>query len=81
VAVFGVPDPAWGEVVCAAVVLSRPVTIEQLREHCAALASHKHPRRLLVLDAIPRTPATAQVQRALLAELAMSAVSGSGDAR
>ena len=74
VAVIGLPDAAWGEVVCAAVVVTRPVTLEQLREHCAGLATYKHPRRLLVVDAIPRTAATAQVQRSLLIELALSAV-------
>ena len=38
-------------------------------DHCAAqLASHKHPRRLAVVDAIPRTAPTGQVERRLLVE-------------
>lgn len=71
VAVIGLPDPEWGEVVCAAVV---PVpgaspAVADLRRHLAGrLASFKHPRRLAVVAAIPRTAATQQVQRRLLLE-------------
>ena len=78
VAVIGIPDPTWGEVVCAAVVITRPVTLDQLRAHCAGLASHKHPRRVMVVDQIPRTAATSQVQRSVLIELALSATSRTG---
>jgi fatty-acyl-CoA synthase len=70
VAVLGLPDPQWGEVVCA-VIVPRPgasaPSLDELRAHCdGALARFKVPRRLEVLDAIPRTPATQQVQRRLL---------------
>jgi acyl-CoA synthetase (AMP-forming)/AMP-acid ligase II len=69
VAVVGVPDSEWGEIVCAVVVASGPVTLDDLRVHCAGrLAAFKHPRRLEVLDAIPRTAATNQVQRRLIVE-------------
>jgi acyl-CoA synthetase (AMP-forming)/AMP-acid ligase II len=72
VAVVGVPDPEWGEVVWAAVVV-RPgtaaPTVEDLRAHCAGrLAGFKQPRRVAVVDALPRTAATGQVQRTLLVE-------------
>jgi len=75
VAVVGVPDPQWGEVVCAAVV---PVpggpapSLAELRTHCThRLAAHQHPRRIVVVASIPRTPATQQVRRAeLLAQIA-----------
>jgi acyl-CoA synthetase (AMP-forming)/AMP-acid ligase II len=71
VAVIGVPDPAWGEVVCA-VVVARPgaaPTLEALQGHCETrLAGFKKPRRLECIDALPRTAATGQVQRALLRE-------------
>jgi acyl-CoA synthetase (AMP-forming)/AMP-acid ligase II len=72
VAVIGVTHPEWGEVVCAAVVVSpgQPApTLEALRAHCRGrLASFKHPRRLAVVETIPRTASTSQVQRRLLAE-------------
>jgi acyl-CoA synthetase (AMP-forming)/AMP-acid ligase II len=71
VAIVGVPDPGWGEIVCAVVVPAggETPTLEELRAHCAAqLASHKHPRRLALVDAIPRTVPTGQVQRRLLVE-------------
>jgi acyl-CoA synthetase (AMP-forming)/AMP-acid ligase II len=73
VAVAGVVDADWGEIVTAFVVL-RPgasLTLEELQEHCAdRLTRFKMPRRLVVLDEIPRTGATRQVQRRLLARLA-----------
>jgi len=76
VAVVGLPDVEWGEVVCAVVVpaaVDSPPTLDDLRAHCAGqLASHKHPRRIAVLDAIPRTSPTNQVQRRLLVEMLSS---------
>jgi acyl-CoA synthetase (AMP-forming)/AMP-acid ligase II len=70
VAVVGIPDEAWGELVCAAVVLSPGApapTTEQLRSHIGtSLAAYKHPRTVAVVAEIPRTPATGQVQRTLL---------------
>ncbi|MGQ0803353.1 MAG: class I adenylate-forming enzyme family protein [Actinomycetota bacterium] len=71
VAVVGVPDPQWGEVVCAVVVATpgASVDVEGLRAHCdGRLAGFKHPRRLALADELPRTPATGQIQRTLLVE-------------
>jgi fatty-acyl-CoA synthase len=72
VAVVGVPDPSWGEIVTACVVLRpgcEPPDVDELRAWCAdRLASFKHPRRVVVLDALPRTAATGQVQRTLIVE-------------
>ncbi len=72
VAVVGIPDPQWGEVVCATVVLREGAaapTVDELAAHCQdRLAKFKRPRRVEVFDAIPRTPATNQVQRRLLIE-------------
>jgi acyl-CoA synthetase (AMP-forming)/AMP-acid ligase II len=70
-AVAGVPDDDWGEIVTAFVVC-RPgasITLEDLQAHCAPhLARFKVPRRLVVVDEIPRTGATRQVQRRALLE-------------
>ena len=70
VAVVGLPDPRWGEVVCAVVVATGdPPTLDSINAQCEGrLARFKHPRRLAVVDRIPRTPATNQVQRRLLVE-------------
>jgi fatty-acyl-CoA synthase len=73
IAVVGVPDPTWGEIVCA-VVVAQPgsddaIDLDDLRAHSATrLAPFKQPRRLQVVDELPRTPATGQVQRPLLVE-------------
>jgi acyl-CoA synthetase (AMP-forming)/AMP-acid ligase II len=70
VAVIGLPDAHWGELVCAAVVMSDgvpPPSIEDLRRHIGGrLAAFKHPRRVVVMDQLPRTSATGQLQRSLL---------------
>jgi fatty-acyl-CoA synthase len=72
VAVIGMPDPQWGEVVTAVVVMragARILDLETLHEFCAdRIAAFKHPRRITVVDALPRTAATGQVQRTLLVE-------------
>jgi acyl-CoA synthetase (AMP-forming)/AMP-acid ligase II len=71
VAVVGLPDVEWGEVVCAVVVVTpgEPVPdLAGLRRVCGALAPYKQPRRLAVVDEIPRTVSTGQVQRRLLVE-------------
>jgi acyl-CoA synthetase (AMP-forming)/AMP-acid ligase II len=72
VAVVGLPDARWGELVCAVVVPTAGTTapgVEELRAYCEGrLAAFKHPRRVEVVDALPRTSATGQVQRTLLVE-------------
>jgi long-chain acyl-CoA synthetase len=53
VAVFGIPDPQWGEVVTACVVLKpeRAVSVDELIAHCRrALANYKVPRRIEFLE-------------------------------
>ena len=70
-AIVGVPDPRWGEVVCAVVVPEPGAApeLEPLRAHAAArLADYKRPRRLEIFEALPRTPATGQVQRARIVQ-------------
>ncbi len=75
VAVVGVPDSQWGEIVCAVVVpeSGSAISLETLQSHCAGrLAGFKKPRRMESADALPRTAATGQVQRTLLIEQIMS---------
>jgi len=71
VAVVGIPDVTWGEVVCAVVVPNGDEpSLDGLRAHCEGrLASFKHPRRLAIVEEIPRTSPTNQVQRRLLVEM------------
>ena len=66
---FGVPHPAHGEEPTAAVVLGSDATERELVAHCRqSLASFKVPRRIHIVDAIPRT-ATGKVQRRIVAEV------------
>lgn len=70
VAVIGVPDPRWGEVGVAYVVL-RPgesVGEDVLKDLCAkTLAAYKRPAHVVYLDAIPRN-AAGKPQKHLLRE-------------
>lgn len=71
VAVVGLPDERWGEIVCAVVVPEpgAPVPdVTALRAGLTGLASHKRPRRVVAVAAIPRTPATGQVMRSAVRE-------------
>jgi acyl-CoA synthetase (AMP-forming)/AMP-acid ligase II len=80
VAVVGLPDAEWGEVVCAVVVPDKGavITLADIREATAGLASFKRPRRLELLSELPRTPATGQVQRALIVEQIASGRTSAG---
>ena len=73
-AVAGVPHVDWGEVVTAFVVLApgQTLDLDEVRRHCAeaSLSAYKHPRQLVLVDAIPRTGPTGQVQRRRLVEIA-----------
>jgi fatty-acyl-CoA synthase len=72
IAVVGVPDVEWGELVTA-VIVARPgatgPTVEDLRAFCGTrLAGYKQPRRVALVDKLPRTAATGQIQRTLIVE-------------
>lgn len=60
VAVVGVPDERWGQIVGAAVQLKtgvEPPTIMELEAHAAIRLAHfKTPRRWIFVDAFPLTP-------------------------
>lgn len=71
VAIVGVPDLEWGQVVCAVVVVApgaAPPSVDELAAHCAdRLARFKRPRRVETVDELPRTASTGQVQRRAVA--------------
>jgi O-succinylbenzoic acid--CoA ligase len=68
-AVLGEPDPTWGQVAVAAVVLEPGAALESLQPHLqAVLARFKHPRRWVRVEALPRT-ASGKVDRLALRAL------------
>jgi fatty-acyl-CoA synthase len=71
VAVVGIPDQRWGEIVCAVVApqAGATITLEVLQQACdRRLAPFKRPRRLELVAELPRTPATGQIKRRLLVD-------------
>jgi long-chain acyl-CoA synthetase len=57
VAVFGIPDERKGEAVVAAIVLrpGKALTSDQLESYCRDhLAGYKIPRKLMIVDSLPR---------------------------
>ena len=68
-AVFGIPDPKWGELVMACVVLKpgAALSADELIAHCRrSLASYKTPRRIEFSDVeLPKTGSGKILKRAL----------------
>ncbi len=65
---FGIPDPHWGEVPAAHVVLAagQTVSAEALADFVAErIARHKRPRVVKFVDALPKT-AIGKVQKNLI---------------
>jgi acyl-CoA synthetase (AMP-forming)/AMP-acid ligase II len=55
--VVGVPDPTWGECVAAVVASPAAPTERELQDWVRrTLAGYKVPRRIVIVDVLPRTP-------------------------
>jgi acyl-CoA synthetase (AMP-forming)/AMP-acid ligase II len=55
--VFGVPDEKWGQAVTAVVEAHQPVDSDTLRAHVRrSLAGYKAPKRVIIVDKVPRAP-------------------------
>lgn len=70
IAVIGVADAKWGEVGLAIVALAADghITLEEIRSFCGdKLARYKHPRHLVLVDALPRN-VTGKVSKEILRE-------------
>jgi acyl-CoA synthetase (AMP-forming)/AMP-acid ligase II len=64
---FGVPHPTWGEEVAAAVVLKNAANEPDLLAFCKErLADFKRPKKIHIVETIPRT-ATGKIQRKAVA--------------
>lgn len=70
-AVIGLSHPKWGEEICAVVVTSTPsLDTDALQSHCRAkLAGYKVPRRIFLVDALPRSALGKVLKHQLRADL------------
>jgi fatty-acyl-CoA synthase len=72
VAVIGLPDPRWGEAVTAVIVPAGAAPdLDALRAACEGrIARYKHPRRLVLREALPRNATGKLMRGQLLADIA-----------
>jgi 2-furoate---CoA ligase len=69
VAVVGLPDQKWGQVVTAFVKRRSPVNEQDLEEFCrnSGLANFKRPRRFVFVESLPKSPVGKLLRRLLIA--------------
>jgi Acyl-CoA synthetases (AMP-forming)/AMP-acid ligases II len=66
--VFGLPDETFGELPAAVIVATDGTTAEDIESACEGLiARHKRPRRIRLVNEIPKSPA-GKVLRTVLRE-------------
>ncbi|KGR87745.1 o-succinylbenzoate--CoA ligase [Lysinibacillus odysseyi] len=64
--VSGIDDPVWGKVPAAFIVLKNEATVEELLTFCKGrLASYKMPKKVLIVDQLPRNGSNKLVRRRL----------------
>jgi len=69
-AVVGAPDPYWGEAVIAFVVQHEPIDADALISFCSTQLAHfKVPKKIHLIDALPRNPAAKVNKRELRSRL------------
>jgi 2-furoate---CoA ligase len=69
VAVVGLTDEKWGQVVTAFVKRQSLVSEQELEQFCrsSGLANFKRPRRFVFVDALPKSPVGKLLRRLLIA--------------
>lgn len=70
VAVLGMPDEEWGEAVCAVVVAAGPITADEVIAYARAhLSGPKCPKRVVLVDELPKTGTGKVLKRQIRDEL------------
>jgi fatty-acyl-CoA synthase len=75
VAVIGLPDPKWIEAVTAVIVLKSGISLSEetiLRACASKLAGFKAPKRVIIVDALPKNPSGKVLKRELRSSLAIA---------
>ncbi len=69
VAVVGLPDEKWGQIVVAFITRSGPVEATDLDQYCrvSGLANFKRPRRFVFVERLPKSPVGKLLRRKLVA--------------
>lgn len=69
--VFGESDAKWGEAVVAAVVVSAPISADELQDLCKThIAGFKKPKRIVFVDTLPKNAYGKVLRREVKANLA-----------
>lgn len=68
IAVVGLPDERWGQIVAAFVEPTPGITAADIEAHArAGLPTHKRPRRIVFVEALPKSPVGKLLRRLLVA--------------
>ncbi len=68
VAVVGLPDERWGQIVAAFIITSPGLDAAMIEAHCRqGLATHKRPRKIVFVEELPKSPVGKLLRRLLVA--------------